>query len=88
MVLVEFMYIGRYQLMLSNCILISVFCIVLDVLFSFFLIEHDIVLAYLLVYYDNVLVCGGIKIGTSVLLICLIKSLRARNITYYAKVFK
>ncbi len=43
--------------MLLNCILISVFCIVLHVhslhvFFFFFLIEHDIVWAYLLVYYD------------------------------------
>ncbi len=52
-VLVEFMYVGRYQLMLLNCISISVFFTVLNVLF--FLIEHDIVLAYLLVCYDNVL---------------------------------
>ncbi len=55
MVLVESMYLGRYQLMLLNCILM---CILHSFTCSnvfFFLIEHDIVWAYLLVYYDNML---------------------------------
>ncbi len=79
--------------MLLNCILRIVFLLALYVLFLFYFYLY---IFFGGVYYYDSIVSGhvtfdhlheGIKRGISVLFICLIKSLRARNVTRYVIVF-